>query len=58
MVEGEGFEPPNPKELSYSQMCLATSLPLQEWCWLEELNSQPTDYKSAALPVELSQHEN
>ena len=29
MVEGDGFEPPNPKELSYSQSRLATSLPLR-----------------------------
>ncbi len=29
MVEGEGFEPPYPKELVYSQPRLATSLPLQ-----------------------------
>ena len=28
MVEGEGFEPPNRKELSYSQPRLASSLPL------------------------------
>ncbi len=29
MVEGGGFEPPNPKERIYSPSCLATSLPLQ-----------------------------
>ena len=29
MVERGGFEPPNRKELSYSQSRLATSLPLQ-----------------------------
>ena len=28
MVEGGGFEPPNPKERIYSPSCLATSLPL------------------------------
>ena len=27
-----------------------------EWSWREELNSQPADYKSAALPIELHQH--
>ena len=42
-----------PKELSYSQPRLATSLP-PHWCRLEELNPQPTDYKSVALPIELS----
>ena len=26
------------------------------WSWLLESNQQPADYKSAALPVELSQH--
>ena len=25
-----------------------------EWCRLRDLNSQPPDYKSGALPVELS----
>ena len=28
MVEGDGFEPPNPKERIYSPPRLATSLPL------------------------------
>ena len=26
------------------------------WSWRQELNPQPADYKSAALPVELRQH--
>ena len=26
------------------------------WCRLKDLNPQPTDYKSVALPVELSRH--
>jgi hypothetical protein len=31
-----------------------TSLSLQhEWCRPEDLNPQPTDYKSVALPIEL-----
>ena len=30
MVEGDGFEPPNPKERIYSPPRLATSLPLQD----------------------------
>ena len=29
-MEGEGFEPPNPKERIYSPPRLATSLPLQQ----------------------------
>ncbi len=27
-----------------------------KWCRLEDLNPQPTDYKSVALPIELSRH--
>ena len=29
-----------------------------QWSWREELNPQPADYKSAALPIELHQHIN
>ncbi len=57
MVEGGRFELPNPKERIYSPPRLATSLPLRniwlKWCRQEDLNPQPTDYKSVALPVEL-----
>ncbi len=28
------------------------------WCRLEDLNPQPTDYKSVALPIELNRHIN
>jgi hypothetical protein len=31
--------------------------PIKEWSWREELNPQPADYKSAALPIELRQPE-
>ena len=31
--------------------------PTIKWCWREDLNPQPTDYKSVALPVELHQHD-
>src|SRR5690348_11370243 len=30
--------------------------PQQLWCRQEDLNPQPTDYKSVALPVELHRH--
>jgi hypothetical protein len=30
--------------------------PSAEWCRQEDLNPQPTDYKSVALPVELHRH--
>ena len=57
MVEGGRFELPNPKERIYSPPRLATSLPLhiniKKWCRREDLNPQPTDYKSVALPIEL-----
>lgn len=58
MVEGDGFEPPNPRERIYSPSRLATSLPLQviKECRREDLNPQPTDYKSVALPIELHRH--
>ena len=26
-----------------------------KWCWWRDSNSQPTDYKSVALPIELHQ---
>ena len=59
MVEEDRFELPNPKEQIYSLPRLATSLLLHiqgfyRWCRLKELNPQPTDYKSVALPIELS----
>ncbi len=44
------------RERIYSPPRLATSLPLQEWCRLQDLNPQPTDYDSVALPIELSRH--
>ncbi len=52
-MERGRFELPNPKERIYSPPRLATSLPLHKWCRPEDLNPQPTDYKSVALPIEL-----
>ena len=54
-MEGEGFEPPNPKERIYSPPRLASSLSSQniKKCRPEDLNPRPTDYKSVALPTEL-----
>ncbi len=34
----------------------ATGQPLEKWCRLRDSNSRPTDYKSVALPSELSRH--
>ena len=57
MVERNGFEPLNPKEQIYSLSRLASSLPLQKkWCRNQDLNPEPTDYKSVALPIELFRH--
>ena len=30
--------------------------PFKSWCRRKELNPQPTDYKSVALPIELLRH--
>ncbi len=60
MVEGSGFEPPNPKERIYSPPRLATSLPLhikKEKKWLEtESNCRHLELQSSALPTELPSH--
>ena len=34
------------------------AIPPKIWCRLKELNPQPTDYKSVALPIELSRQIN
>ena len=59
MVEEGGFEPPNPKELIYSQPRLAASLLLHdrlayEWWMLRGLNPRPPPCKGDALPAELN----
>ncbi len=45
------------RERIYSPPRLATSLPLHKQCRPEDLNPQPTDYKSVALPIELDRHD-
>ncbi len=35
---------------------LGCPAPAAQWSWRQELNPQPADYKSAALPIELRQH--
>ena len=42
----------------YSPPPLASRALLLIWSWQRDLNPQPADYKSAALPVELCQHMN
>ena len=54
-MEGEGFEPPNPKERIYSPPRLASSLPFQNINkWREtESNRRHMELQSIALPTEL-----
>jgi hypothetical protein len=61
LVEAGGFEPPNPKELIYSQLRLAASLSLQgdqltgtTWWMLRGSNPRPPPCKGDALPAELN----
>ena len=56
MMEGEGFEPPNPKERIYSPPRLASSLPFLNYIklWREtESNRRHMELQSIALPTEL-----
>jgi hypothetical protein len=58
MVRVKGVEPPRlaaPDPKSGASANSAT--PALKQCRLEDLNPQPTDYKSVALPIELSRHE-
>jgi hypothetical protein len=63
MVEGGGFEPPKaePADLQSAPFGHSGTPPLfkflrqNKWSWRRDLNPQPADYKSAALPVELRQ---
>lgn len=61
MVEAGGFEPPNPRELIYSQLRLAASLSLhrcahtgRSWWMLRGSNPRPPPCKGDALPTELN----
>ena len=59
MVEGAGFEPAKaePADLQSAPVDrLGTPPEIDEWCRLPESNWRPTDYKSVALPTELSRH--
>ena len=53
MVEKGGFEPPNPEGADL-QSAAFSHFATPPWCRLKDLNPQPTDYKSVALPIELS----
>ena len=51
-----GFEPPKVKTDRFTVCCHWQIGNLSIWSWRLESNPQPADYKSAALPVELRQH--
>ena len=64
MVEGDGFEPPNPEGADLQSAAFShfatppeNKIPygtfIKRKCRPEDLNPQPTDYKSVALPIEL-----
>ena len=57
LVEETGFEPVKAKptdlqSVPFGQLGNSSKL---LWSWREDLNPQPTDYKSVALPIELRQ---
>ncbi len=57
MVVGDGFEPPNPEGADLQSAAFSHfATPPRAWCRRKDLNPQPTDYKSVALPVELHRH--
>ena len=71
-MEGGGFEPPKsttadlqsapfgrsgtPPGEAFRLLFKWAYRPVAHWSWRQELNPQPADYKSAALPIELRQH--
>ncbi len=59
MVEGAGLEPANPEgadlqSAAFGQLRYPSTF--LKVCRPEDLNPQPTDYKSVALPIELGLH--
>ena len=58
VVVGDGFEPPNSERADLQSAAFShfATPPSAKWCRPEDLNPQPTDYKSVALPIELHQH--
>ena len=71
MVEGVRFELPNPEgadlqSAAFSHFATPPNVLFTnhfviykinlKWCRPEDLNPQPTDYKSVALPIELGRH--
>ena len=55
MVDGGGFEPPNAERADLQSAPFGHSGTRPYWSWRWDLNPQPADYKSAALPIKLRQ---
>ena len=57
LVEESGFEPLKAKltDLQSVPFGQLGNSSMKMWSWQEDLNPQPTDYKSVALPIELHQ---
>ena len=54
---GEGqIRPAEPKGTELQSAAFSHFATSPSWCRLKDLNPQPTDYKSVALPIELSRH--
>ena len=52
-----GLEPPKTEVGGFTVPCNCRyATPPEKECWRKELNPQPSDYKSGALPIELHQH--
>ena len=54
MAELTGLEPATSGVTDRRELQLHHSS--KQWCRLKDLNPQPPDYKSGALPIELSRH--
>ena len=51
-----GLEPTDPEGEGFTVPCNCRYATPPKKCWRKELNPQPSDYKSGALPIELLQH--
>ena len=56
LVGADGFEPPNSMRTDLQSAAFGHFAKPPQWCRREDLNPQPTDYKSVALPIELHRH--
>ena len=56
MVDRVGFEPTKAEPADLQSAPFSHSGTCPSWSRQEDLNPQPTDYKSVALPIELYRH--